>query len=67
LARQFFPRPATAERRKKYVKTKSGVLAAVISVSLALGAAAEQQPGEKVDVKSLPCAVQQELNGVASF
>lgn len=41
---------------------KSGLLAAVISTGLAFGVAAENQPGEKVDAKSLPSAVQQTIN-----
>jgi hypothetical protein len=67
LARQIFHAAGNGGATKKYVKTKSGVIAAVISVSLAFGVAAEQQPREKIDVKSVPDAVQEELNGVASF
>jgi hypothetical protein len=67
LARQIFYAAGNGGATKKYVKTKSGVTAAVMSVSLAFGVAAEQQPGEKIDVKSVPDAVQEELNGVARF
>jgi len=44
------------------------MLAAVISVGLTLSAAAQatEQPGEKVDVKSLPAPVQQTINQKAA-
>ena len=44
------------------------MLAAVIGVGLAFSAAAqvEEQPGEKVDVKSLPAPVQQTINQKAA-
>jgi len=50
------------------VKTTTSVLAAVIGVGLAFSAAAqvEEQPGEKVDVKSLPAPVQQTINQKAA-
>ena len=50
------------EKRKIKVKTKSGLLAAVISASVVFSVAAEHQPGERVDVKSLPGGVQQTIN-----
>ena len=44
------------------------MLAAVIGVGLAFSAAAQvaEQPGEKVDVKSLPAPVQQTINQKAA-
>jgi len=49
------------------VKT-TAVLAAAIGAGLALSAAAQvrEQPGEKVDVKSLPASVQQTINQQAA-
>ena len=46
------------------MKTTRAVLAAAVGVGLALSAAAQgaKQPGEKVDVKSLPPSVQQTIN-----
>jgi uncharacterized membrane protein YkoI len=50
------------------VKTRRAVLAAAISAGLAFSAAAQaaEQPGEKVDVKSLPAPVQQTINQKAA-
>ncbi|MFL6501604.1 MAG: hypothetical protein ACJ8LL_12920 [Candidatus Udaeobacter sp.] len=50
------------------MNTPTAVLAAVIGVGLAFSAAAQptQQPGEKVDIKSLPAAVQQSINDKAA-
>ena len=50
------------------VKTTTAVLAAAIGAGLALSAAAQvrEQPGEKVDVKSLPAPVQQTINQKAA-
>jgi len=50
------------------VKTTRAVLAAAIGAGLALSAAAQvrEQPGEKVDVKSLPTSVQQTINQQAA-
>ena len=54
------------EKRKIEVKMKSGLLAAVISASVVFSVAAEHQPGERVDVKSLPGGVQQTINQQAA-
>jgi uncharacterized membrane protein YkoI len=50
------------------VKTTRAVLTAAIGAGLALSAAAQvrEQPGEKVDVKSLPASVQQTINQQAA-
>jgi uncharacterized membrane protein YkoI len=50
------------------VKTTRAVLTAAIGAGLALSAAAQirEQPGEKVDVKSLPASVQQTINQKAA-
>ena len=50
------------------MKTTRAVLAAAIGAGLALSATAQvsEQPGEKVDVKSLPAAVQQTINQKAA-
>ena len=50
------------------VKTTRAMLAAAISAGLAFSAAAQatEQPGEKVDVKSLPAPVQQTINQKAA-
>ena len=45
------------------MKTQSAIVAAVIGAGLAIGAIAQakEQPGEKVDLHSLPAAVQQTI------
>jgi hypothetical protein len=50
------------------VKTKRAVLAAVIGAGLAFSAAAQttRQPGENVDLKSLPASVQQTIKQKAA-
>ena len=50
------------------MKTKKAVLAIVIGVGLALGAAAQpgKHPGEKVDLKSLPASVQETIKQKAA-
>ncbi len=50
------------------MKTKSLLLTVVIGASLACGLAAQvrEQPGEMVQVKSLPAAVQQTINQKAA-
>ena len=50
------------------MKTKSLVLTAVVGASLACGVAAQgrEQPGEMVQVKSLPASVQQTVNQKAA-
>jgi uncharacterized membrane protein YkoI len=50
------------------VKTTGAVLVAVVAAGLAFSAAAQVggQPGEKVDVKSLPAPVQQTINQKAA-
>jgi uncharacterized membrane protein YkoI len=50
------------------MKTKSLVLTAVVGASLACGVAAQgrEQPGEMVQVKSLPPSVQQTINQKAA-
>jgi uncharacterized membrane protein YkoI len=50
------------------MKTKSLVLTAVVGASLACGVAAQgrEQPGEMVQVKSLPASVQQTINQKAA-
>jgi hypothetical protein len=50
------------------MKTTRAVLSVAISVGLAFGAVAQatEQPGEKVDVKSLPASVQQSINQKAA-
>ena len=50
------------------MKTTKAVLAIAISVGLTLGAAAQpgQHPGEKVDLKSLPAAVQETIKQKAA-
>jgi uncharacterized membrane protein YkoI len=50
------------------VKMTRAVLAAAVSVGLAFSAVAQssEHPGEKVDVKSLPAAVQQTINQKAA-
>jgi uncharacterized membrane protein YkoI len=50
------------------VKTKRAVLVAAISAGLAFSAAAQlkEQPGEMVEVKSLPASVQQRINQKAA-
>jgi uncharacterized membrane protein YkoI len=55
-------------QRKDNVKTKRGLLAAVIGAGLAFSAAAQvkQQPGEMVDLKSVPASVQQAINQKAA-
>src|SRR5438105_7503626 len=50
------------------VKTTRGLLAAAIGVGLAFIAAAQlrEQPGEKIELKSLPASVQQTINQKAA-
>ena len=50
------------------MKTTKAVLAIAIGVGLTLGAAAQlgKHPGEKVDMKSLPAAVQQTIKEKAA-
>lgn len=50
------------------MKTKSLALTAVVGASLACGVAAQgrEQPGEMVQVKSLPASVQQTINQKAA-
>ena len=50
------------------MKTRSLVLTAVVGASLACGVAAQgrEQPGEMVQVKSLPASVQQTINQKAA-
>ena len=50
------------------MKTTKAVLVAAIGAGLALSAAAQvgQQPGEKVDLKSLPAPVQQAISQKAA-
>jgi hypothetical protein len=57
-----------ARRRKIGVKTTRRLLAAVIGASLAFGAVAQakEQPGEKVELKSLPASVQRTINEKAA-
>src|SRR5437667_8139141 len=69
MARQIF---GTAVRRKSNdkirVKMTRAMLAAAISAGLAFSAAAQlrEQPGEMVEVKSLPASVQQTINKEAA-
>jgi len=46
------------------MKTKKAVVAIALGIGFAFGAAAQpaKHPGEKVDLKSLPAAVQQTIN-----
>jgi len=50
------------------VKTTRGLLAAAIGVGLAFSAAAQlrEQPGEKIELQSLPASVQQTINQKAA-
>jgi hypothetical protein len=50
------------------MKTQSLLLATVISAGLAFGAAAQgqEQPGERVELNSLPASVQQAINQKAA-
>ena len=50
------------------MKTTKAVLAAMVGLGFGLGAAAQaaEQPGEKVDMKSLPSSVQQTINQQAA-
>jgi uncharacterized membrane protein YkoI len=56
------------EERKIVVKTIKAALITAIVAGLALGVAAQatEHPGEKVDTKSLPTAVQQTINQQAA-
>jgi uncharacterized membrane protein YkoI len=56
------------ENRKLDVKTTNAVLVATIVAALSLTAAAQaaEHPGEKVDTKSLPNAVQNTINQQAA-
>jgi uncharacterized membrane protein YkoI len=65
LARKIFGQPFPSEANEtNSVKTATAVPAAAISAGLAFSVAAQatEQPGEKVDVKSLPAPVQQSIN-----
>jgi uncharacterized membrane protein YkoI len=57
-----------SKQRTNSMNTRRAVLAAVIGAGLAFSASAQptQQPGEKVDVKSLPAAVQQTISQKAA-
>jgi len=59
---------AVPRRSNETNKTPRAVLAAALSAGLAFSAAAQatEQPGEKVDVKSLPAPVQQTINPKAA-
>ena len=59
----FYDHRALKERNTN-VKTNKTVLAAAISAALAFSASAQTsvQPGEKVDLKSLPASVRQTIN-----
>jgi uncharacterized protein (DUF2147 family) len=48
------------------MKTRSLMLVAVICAGLAFGAVAQEQPGEMVELKSLPSSVQQTINQKAT-
>ena len=56
------------EKRKVDVKTTKAVLAAMVGIGLACSAAAQlkEQPGEAVELKSLPASVQQTIKQKAA-
>ncbi len=56
------------EKRKVDVKTTKAVLAAMVGIGLACSAAAQlkEQPGEAVELKSLPASVQNTINQKAA-
>jgi uncharacterized membrane protein YkoI len=64
LAREIFDGRPERSNETNSVKTTRALLAAAISAGLAFSAAAQakEQPGEKVDIKSLPAPVQQTIS-----
>jgi hypothetical protein len=69
LARQIFRATVWKPRNEKIsVKTTGGFLAAAIGTCLSFSVAAQvkEQPGEMVELKSLPAAVQQTINEKAA-
>jgi hypothetical protein len=69
LARQIFqPTVSKPGNENICVKTTGGLLAAAIGTCLAFSVAAQakEQPGEKVDLKSLPASVQQTISQKAT-
>jgi hypothetical protein len=65
---EIFGRPLMSTNVKTTMKTIKAVVATALGIGFAFGAAAQpgKHPGEKVDLKSLPAAVQETINQKAA-